>query len=99
MRILVCGNMANDGYNVVKELRRMNYDADLAINKTDFAMAFPEWEDADLKGAIDPYNIKADEIRQDFRPPSWIKYFDFLNNTPRKKLRFQKTRARRSGAT
>jgi glycosyltransferase involved in cell wall biosynthesis len=86
--------MANDGYNVVKELRRMNIDADLAINKTDFAMAFPEWEDATLKGPINPYDIKADEIRQDFHPPEWIKYFDFLNNTPRKKLRFQKTRAR-----
>lgn len=94
MRILVCGNMANDGYSVVKELRKMNYDADLAINKTDFGMSFPEWEDADLKDPIDPYYVHGDEVKKHWEPPSWIRYFDFLNTVPRKKLRFQKTRAR-----
>lgn len=94
MRILVCGNMANDGYNVVKELRRMNYDVDLAINKTDFGMAFPEWEDAEISGMIDAYNTHGDEIKRHWEPPSWIKYFDFLDRSPLKKFRFKKTKAR-----
>lgn len=94
MRALILGNMANDGYAVAKEARKLGYDVDLAINVSDFGMSFPEWEDADLKDTIDPYYVDGHKLKQSWTPPSWIRYFDFLNNKPRKKFRLEKTRAR-----
>jgi glycosyltransferase involved in cell wall biosynthesis len=85
MQILILGNMANDGYSVAKELRKMNIDVDLAINISDFGMALPEWEDANIS-AIDPYSVDGIAARKAWNPPSWIRYFDFLNKAPRKSL-------------
>ena len=58
MRILILGNMANDGYSIAKGLWEMNVDVDLAVNSSDFGMALPEWEDGNIKNNIDPYNIQ-----------------------------------------
>ncbi len=63
MRILILGNMANDGYAIAKGLWEMNMEVDLAINSSDFGMALPEWEDGDIKNNIDPYNIQRDELK------------------------------------
>ena len=58
MRALILGNMANDGYAVAKQLRKMNADVDLAINISDFGMALPEWEDGIFNDNADPYDLK-----------------------------------------
>lgn len=94
MRILILGNMANDGYAVAKELRKMNKEVDLAVNSSDFGMALPEWEDADLSGNIDPYNIDGNKTRVAWNAPSWIRYFDFKNKLPRKKFMIEKIKSR-----
>jgi len=58
MRSLILGNMANDGYAVAKQLRKMNVDVDLAINISDFGMGLPEWEDGNFNDNADPYDLK-----------------------------------------
>lgn len=93
MRILILGNMANDGYAVAKELRRMDEDVDLAVNTSDFGMALPEWEDADI-GGVDPYSVDGNTVKKAWTPPPWIRYFDFLNKAPRKKHLIAKIEAR-----
>ena len=85
MRILILGNMANDGYSVAKGLWEMNVDVDLAVNSSDFGMALPEWEDGDINNNIDPYNIQKNELDNTLNTSKRIRYFDFLNKVPRKK--------------
>ena len=87
MRILILGNLANDGYSVAKALWKMNVDADLAVNSSDFGMALPEWEDGDISDHVDPYNIHIDEIRNTSISKR-VRYFDLLNKVPRKKRTF-----------
>src|SRR5213594_3905089 len=94
MRILILGNMANDGYAVAKELRKVSIDVDLAVNISDFGMALPEWEDADLSGNTDPYSIDGNLTRRAWNAPKWIRYFDFKNKLPRKRHALEKIRAR-----
>ena len=84
MRILILGNMANVGYAVAKELRKMNEDVDLAVNISDFGMALPEWEDSDMS-ATDPYAMDGNAAKKTWNPPPWIRYFDFMNKAERKK--------------
>ena len=72
--------MANDGYAVAKELRKMNMDVDLGVNKSDFGMALPEWEDGELVD-VDPYAPDLNKLSKAWTPPSWIRYFDFQNKT------------------
>ena len=86
--------MANDGYAVAKELRRMNVDVDLAINTSDFGMALPEWEDGNMANNIDPYTVSRNEIKDSWNSPDWIRYFDFLNRVPRKKHMIAKIKSR-----
>ncbi len=93
MHWLILGNMANDGYAVAKQLRKMNVDVDLAINTSDFGMALPEWEDGSFNDNIDPYNFKINEIKS-WNAPTWIRYFDFKNKLPRKKHRIEKLKSR-----
>jgi glycosyltransferase involved in cell wall biosynthesis len=80
--MLILGNMANDGYAVAKELRRMNVDVDLAVNSSDFGMALPEWEDGNISDTVDPYSIHRNDIQNAWNPPGWIRYFDFQNKIP-----------------
>ena len=86
MRILILGNMANDGYSVAKELRNMDVDVDLGINESDFGMALPEWEDGNISSHVDPFNISKKDVEGAWKSPGWIRYFDFLNKVPRKKI-------------
>lgn len=94
MRILILGNMANDGYSVAKELRKMNVDVDLAVNTSDFGMALPEWEDAEIESNVDPFLVNRNEIKSAWVPPAWIRYFDFHNKVPRKKHMMAKIKSR-----
>jgi glycosyltransferase involved in cell wall biosynthesis len=94
MKILILGNMANDGYSVAKEMRKMHVDADLAINISDFGMALPEWEDGDFQKKVDPYEMEKKDIENSWRAPNWIIYFDFLNKLPRKKYLIKKIKSR-----
>ncbi len=94
MRILILGNMANDGYAVAKGLWGMNVEVDLAINSSDFGMALPEWEDGDIKDNIDPYNIPREKIKNSFVVPKNIRYFDFLNKIKSKKALISKIKTR-----
>jgi glycosyltransferase involved in cell wall biosynthesis len=89
LRILILGNLANDGYSVAKALWKMKVDADLAVNSSDFGMALPEWEDGDISDQVDPYNIHRDEIR-DTSISKRVRYFDLLNKVPRKKRTLDK---------
>ena len=86
--------MANDGYAVAKELRKMNQDVDLAINTSDFGMALPEWEDGNIVSNIDPYTVSRNEIKDSWNPPDWILYFDFLNKKQWKKYMIAKIKSR-----
>jgi hypothetical protein len=95
MRILILGNMANDGYAVAKGLWDMNVDVDLAVNLSDFGMALPEWEDGNIKDNVDPYNIKREQIENTLDNRSKrIIYFDFLNKTKSKRAIFAKIKTR-----
>jgi glycosyltransferase involved in cell wall biosynthesis len=86
--------MANDGYAVAKELRKMSTDVDLAVNISDFGMALPEWEDANISDKVDPYSMDAHAAKMTWKPPEWIHYFDFQNKAPRKKHIMAKIRSR-----
>lgn len=93
MKFLILGNMANDGYSVAKELRKMGENVDLAINLSDFGMALPEWEDGEFKKEIDPYKIAKKDLENSWKRPNWIIYFDFKNNLGKKHF-FEKVKAR-----
>ncbi|HEY9485101.1 MAG TPA: hypothetical protein VIQ04_00540, partial [Nitrososphaeraceae archaeon] len=93
MRILILGNMANDGYSVAKALWKMNVDVDLAVNSSEFAMGLPEWEDGDISTDIDPYNTHRDDIKNTSLSDR-IRYFDLLNKVRRKKRLFSKAKAK-----
>ena len=84
LRILILGNMANDGYSVAKALWKMNKDVDLAVNSSEFGMGLPEWEDGEISPNIDPYNINREAIKNTSLSDR-IRYFDLLNNGQRKK--------------
>ena len=94
MSILILGNMANDGYAVAKELRRMNQEVDLAVNLSDFGMALPEWEDGNIPVGTNPYSIDVDAAIKTWSPPYWIRYFDFMNKVPRKKHLIEKVKSK-----
>lgn len=85
--------MANDGYSVAKALWKMNVDVDLAVNSSDFGMALPEWEDGNVSETIDPYTVHRNEIKNT-NLGDRIRYFDFLNKSPRKKNMIRKMMSR-----
>lgn len=82
MRILILGNLANDGYAIAKELRKLGKDVELGVNISDFGMALPEWEDGYISDTTDPYSFKKDSIIE-WKPPKWIRYFDLYNKLPK----------------
>jgi glycosyltransferase involved in cell wall biosynthesis len=93
LRILILGNMANDGYSISKAFWKMNMDVDLAANSSEFGMSLPEWEDGDISTNIDPYNTHRDAIKNT-NLSDRIRYFDLLNKVKRKKRLFPKAIAR-----
>lgn len=94
MRILILGNTANSGYPVAKELRKMNYDVDLALNFSDSVLCFPQWEEENIENYSDPLTLNPKTIITDSNSPNWIRYFDMYSNVPRKKMLLQKIYSR-----
>ena len=84
------GNTANSGYPIANELRKMNYDVDLALNLSDTVFCFPQWEEGDVKNYPDPLKLDPREILNFWDAPDWIRYFDTYSNVPRKKLLLKK---------
>jgi hypothetical protein len=93
LRILILGNMANDGYSISKAFWKMNMDVDLAVNSSEFGMGLPEWEDGDISTNIDPYNTHRDAIKNT-NLSDRIRYFDLLNKVKSKKRLFAKIMVR-----
>ena len=90
MRILILGNTANSGYPIAKELRKMNYDVDLALNLSDSVFCFPHWEEGNIENDSDPIKLDPLEILNCWNSPDWIRYFDTYSKVPRKKLLLKK---------
>jgi len=63
--------MAENGYSLVKGLRKQGIDAELIINSRDFGMAMPMWEDLSLHQ--DPYKFNIREALKHYDLPEWIK--------------------------
>lgn len=82
MRILILGNMANNGYVVAKQLRSRGIDVELAINKSEFAGSFPEWEELEVDDDFDPFSTTRDALKHRWEAPSWIHEFDYLFKLP-----------------
>jgi len=77
-KILILGNMANDGYAVAKELIKMNVDVTLAVNNSGYAYSFPEWEEERFNYFFDPHKTKRNEIISNWNVPNWIVNIDFI---------------------
>lgn len=76
MKALVLGNMVNNGYNLVKELRSLNVDVELGLNNNDFGMSYPEWEEGTTK--LNPYELKREQIIE--KEQEWIRNFELPMN-------------------
>lgn len=85
--------MANDGYNIVKEMRKNNINVDLGINTSDFGMGRPEWEDGGFEEGTNPYMIDKQIVKDSWESPEWIKYFNFQNHLSKKKSLIKKLNA------
>lgn len=89
------GNTANSGFPVARELRKMNYDVDLALNLSDSVFFFPHWEEGNIpQYDSDPLKLSPREIMNYWDAPDWIRYFDTYSNAPRKKLLLKKIGSR-----
>lgn len=84
MKIAHILNMANNGYHMVKALRRNGVDADLIIRSTDFGMSLPLWEEHEIKE--DPYNIPFYKLIEKYGLPPFVKVWSVPKSTrPREK--------------
>lgn len=93
-KILILGNIANEGYVVAKELRKKNIHVDLAINLSDSIFCFPPWiENDNIK--VSNTKLCINDIKNEFtNSESWIHYFDLFDRVPRKKQIFKKIKSR-----
>jgi len=72
MRVLHHGNVAQNGYNNAKLLRRLEIAADVVCDETE-ALAQPEWEDADLGSRIDAMAQWPPDMRvEGWKRPDWV---------------------------
>ena len=75
MRVLHLGNVANNGYINAKLLRRVGVEADALADEWHI-LSRPEWEDAALDGAGDPWQDLAEAAaRSGWRRPDWLLTF------------------------
>ncbi len=73
LRIAHVFNMANNGYQIVKALRKYtDIEADLIVDGRDFGMAFPIWEDHRI--AFDPYKPDSRAL-EEYSMPDWVKVY------------------------
>ena len=68
--------MANDAYNIVKYMRAVGMDVDLILNKQDFGMSFPQWEDGLFRGNVDPYQVDKGALETLDSLQTWIRVWD-----------------------
>jgi glycosyltransferase involved in cell wall biosynthesis len=72
MRVLHFGNVANNGYNNAKLLRRLGVAADALCDES-YALAQPEWEDAKFERMVDPLASIAEMHRNvSWARPEWV---------------------------
>ena len=66
--------MANDGWSIVKGLRKIGIEADLIINRQAHVASLPQWEDGqvDLERVGDPYTPNWDALNAGFDWPRWL---------------------------
>ncbi|MGA2785825.1 MAG: glycosyltransferase, partial [Candidatus Bathyarchaeia archaeon] len=76
MKIVHVFNMNNDAYSIVKFMRKAGLEADLIIDKQDFGMTLPQWEDGQFAEGTDPYALKQSDLTTFNLLPSWIKVWD-----------------------
>jgi len=72
------GNVANVAYSTAKFQRRMGLEAALFLFREDYAMAHPEWEDADFDVRVDLAAPDWESIpfANRYRRPGWVHYLD-----------------------
>jgi len=69
--------MANDAYSIVKFMRASGMEADLVLNKQDFGMALPQWEEGIFMKGINPYSVRPKDIDGTIHSlPAWIRFWD-----------------------
>jgi len=93
MKIAHVLNMANNGYHMVKALRRNGIDADLIISSSDFGMSLPLWEENEIKE--DPYKVPFHKLIEKYGLPPFVKVwstpiFERTGETPSKTPRWIK---------
>jgi glycosyltransferase involved in cell wall biosynthesis len=72
VRVLHFGNVAQNGYNNAKLVRRLGVDAAAVCDETQ-ALAQPEWEDAELPDGIDAMDPWATvSTASSWQRPSWV---------------------------
>jgi len=76
MKVVHVFNMNNDAYSIVKFMRKAGLEADLIIDKQDFGMTLPQWEDGQFAEGTDPYALKQRDLTTFNLLPSWIKVWD-----------------------
>lgn len=64
-------NMANNGYHMVKALRKNGVEADLIIDSSDFGMGNPIWEEKEIQE--DPYSIPFEQLIKKHGIPPYVK--------------------------
>ncbi len=87
MHVLHFGNVANNGYNNAKLLRRLGVAADVICDES-YALAQPEWEDAAFERAVGPL-APAAEAREAvlWERPDWV--LEIADPFARRRLRGQ----------
>jgi hypothetical protein len=92
LRVLHIGNIAANGYLNAKFQRSIGIDADVLNIDYRHVMAFPEWEDADLKHHhVDDFDPKFHpEDRANFQRPDWFIYGNIYQATEEVRARYQK---------
>lgn len=88
VKIAHFGNMAEDGYPVVKALQERGINAHQYVTYPNFVCGLPQWEycDLDIDDIGDPFQPNLEVMNRDFISPDWLhtifltrkSRFDFL---------------------
>ena len=90
MRVLHVGNIANNGYNNAKFLRRKGVEADVLCYDYTHVMGQPEWEDAEFDAEIDEFEPNWEEVDLGgFTRPDWFITGALARSVPYRKQLFK----------
>ncbi|MFH1656261.1 MAG: glycosyltransferase [Candidatus Nealsonbacteria bacterium] len=85
IKILHIGNIAGNGYNNAKFLRRKGIESDLLIYNYTYAMGQPEWEDAYFEEEVGLWKQDWNKINlHGFERPEWVYQY---SSVPPKKIK------------